>query len=87
MTECYISLPGLFSSGDAKHWFQKFEICVMANEWKEEDRVIKLPVLLEGEALAVWLELVVEQQKNYSVIKKEIQNVIMLKKLLKIAIF
>jgi len=74
MVERHISLPKPFLSGEAKDWFQRFEICVTANGWKEEDQAIKLPTLLEGEAR---LELMAKQQKNYSVTKREIQNVIM----------
>lgn len=37
----------------------------------------KLPTLLEGEALAIWLELTADQQKDYTVAKREIQNAIM----------
>jgi len=33
--------------------------------------------LLEGEALAIWLELTSELQKDYETAKKEIQNTIM----------
>ena len=44
---------------------------------KEEDQAIKLPTLLEGEALVIWLEISAELQKDYSVTKREIQNVIM----------
>ena len=71
MAERHISLPKPFSSGDAKDWFLRFEICAKANGWKEEDQAVKLPTLLEGEALAIWLELTPEQQKDYSVTKKK----------------
>ena len=77
MVERHISLPKPFSSGDAKDWFQRFEICSAANGWKAEDQAIKLPTLLEGEALAIWLELTEEQRKDYEIAKKEIQNTIM----------
>ena len=43
-----------------------------------EDQAKKLLTLLEGEALAVWLELTTEQQNNYETTKKEIQNAMML---------
>jgi len=38
--------------------------------------VLKLPTLLEGEALAVWLELTEEEQKDYKVTKKKIIDAI-----------
>ena len=37
---------------------------------------LKLPTLLECEALAVWLELTKEEQKDYSVMKKKIIDAI-----------
>jgi len=35
-------------------------------------RAIKLPTLLEGEALAIWLELSDDKQKTYDTAKKAI---------------
>ena len=49
----------------------------MANGWKVEDQANKLPTLLKWEALAIWLELTAEQEKDHETTKKKIQNVIM----------
>ena len=76
MAERHISLQKPFVSGDVKDWFQRFEICSAANEWRAEDQAKKLPTLLEGEVLAVWLEVTAKQQINYKTTKKEIQNAI-----------
>ena len=73
----HISLPKPFASGDVKEWFQKYEICCVANGWDNAARARKLPTLLEGEALAVWLELTAEQQGDYMQAKKEIMTSIM----------
>ena len=43
-----------------------------------EDQAIKLPTLLKGEAIPIWLELTSKQQKDHEMAKKEIQNTIML---------
>ena len=43
----------------------------------ESTQALKLPTLLEGEALAIWLELTVEQQGNYAMAKTEIIKTIM----------
>lgn len=67
----HISLPKPFASGDINEWCQRFEICSKANEWDDGTMALKLPTLLEGEALAVWMELTEEQQKNYVMAKKE----------------
>ena len=61
----HISLPRPLSEGDSTEWFLKYEICCVANEWSDELKAKKLPTLLEGEALAVWLEMTTEQQGSY----------------------
>ena len=73
----HISLPRPFASGDVGEWFQQYEICCRANAWDAEKKTLKLPTLLEGEALAVWLELTEEQQKDYGVTKAKIIDAIM----------
>ena len=70
MTERHISLPKPFSSGNASEWFQRFEICSKANAWNNATKAVKLPTLLEGEALATWLELSEEKQGTYEEAKK-----------------
>ena len=49
--------------------------------------VLKLPTLLEGEVLAVWLELSEEEQKNYDVTKKKIINAFKLMSFISLADF
>ena len=74
MAERHISLPKPFSGGDVKDWFQRFEICARANGWEAATKATRLPTLLEGEALAIWLELSNEQQEDYKVAKEEIEK-------------
>ena len=62
MAERHVSIPKPFSTGDITEWFQRFEICCRANGWNNEAKAVKLPTLLEGEAIAVWLELSEEEQ-------------------------
>ena len=45
-----------------------------ANKWSDETKATKLPTLLEGEALAVWLELSEEQQSDYKQAKEKITD-------------
>ena len=75
MVEQHVSLPRPFSSGDVKDWFQQFDICKWPNGWDAETKAKKLPTFLEGEALAVWLELTSEQQ-DYDETKKLIDKAI-----------
>ena len=53
-TSSHVSLPNLFTTGDAVEWFQWFEICSRANDWNDAKKALKLPTLLEGEALVIW---------------------------------
>ena len=77
MVDRHVSLPKPFASGDVHEWFQRFEICCKANGWNDATKVLKLPTLLEGEALAVWLELSEEQQGNYATAKEELSSTMM----------
>ena len=73
----HVSLPMPFTTGDAVEWFQRFEICSRANDWNDTKKALKLLTLLEGEALAIWVELTDNEQKDYVVTKKRIIDVIM----------
>ena len=72
MTTTAISVPKQFSEGNPAEWFQRFEICCSANGWGDETKAKRLPTLLEGEALAVWLELSEAEQKSYKDAKAKI---------------
>ena len=72
MATTHISIPKSFSGGDAREWFQKFEICSEANGWDAAKKAKKLPTLLEGEALAVWMELTDGEKNDYSVTKSKL---------------
>ena len=63
MASKHISLPSTFAEGD--QWFQRFDICCRANDWNDEMKAKKLPTLLEGEVLAIWLELTEAEKANY----------------------
>ena len=43
-----------------------------ANAWDEKAKVLKLPTLLEGEALATWMELSEDEQGDYGAAKQKI---------------
>ena len=70
MASKHVSLPSAFSEGDPTEWFKRFEICSTANDWDDAMQAKKMPTLLEGEALAIWLDLSEDDQKNYSEAKK-----------------
>ena len=66
----HVSLPKPFASGNISEWFTRFDICCDANEWDNDKRATKLP--LEGEALAVWLDLSAEERKSYVKVKEKL---------------
>ena len=72
MAQRHISLPKTFASGDISEWLKRFEICCKANAWEAEIKALKLPTLLEGEALAVWLELTDAEQGDYETAKRKL---------------
>ena len=71
-TSKHISLPTPFSSGDPVEWFRRFEICCRADDWDDETKAKKLPMLLEGKAVAVWFDLSTEEQGTYKTAKEKI---------------
>ena len=77
MAECHFSVPKLFANGNVNEWFKRYEICCKANGWNKATIALKLLTLLEGEALAVWLELSEEQQQSYPTAKKELSIALM----------
>ena len=77
MAERHVSVPKPFASGDANEWFQRFDICSRANSWNNATKALKLPTLLEGEALAIWLELTAEEQSDYDATKEKISETMM----------
>ena len=70
--ERHISVPKPLAASDPVEWFQKFEICSKANSWDEARKAVKLPTLLEGEALAIWLDLSDDEQKDYEKVKDKL---------------
>jgi len=85
--QCHISVPKPFSSGDVSEWLRRFEICSKANKWNEETQALKLPTLLEGEALAVWLELSEDEQSSMETIKRKLKEKMMPMKFISLSQF
>ena len=72
MENRHVSLPGRYSDGDFTDWLERFEICAAANEWDKKTRALKLPTLLEKEALVAWLSIPEETRKDYDEVKRSL---------------
>ena len=72
MAAQHVSILKCFKEGDSREWFSRFEVCCCANAWCDETKALKLPTLLEGEPLSIWLEVTEEEQAVYETMKQKI---------------
>ena len=72
-TLTHTSLPKSFASGNVREWLTRFDICSDANGWDEKVKALKLPTLLEGEALVTWLDQ--RRRKNYNGIADHLNHI------------
>lgn len=61
----HISLPRVFSCGNFKEWLVRFKICATSNGWDTDKLHTKIATFLEGEALAVYLELTKAEKDKF----------------------
>ena len=55
----------------------RFQTSVKANRLGAATKALKLPMLLEGEALATWLDLSKDEQGNYETAKEKLTGKLM----------
>ena len=59
-------LPGKFDgSSDLATWLREFDACSLANDWKEEDKIKKLPAFLRGPAASHFYAIPADDRKTY----------------------
>ena len=68
----HVSLPNIFSTESIAESFVQFDIYSKANGWNDETKALKVPTLLEGEALASWLKLTEEEQADFKMVKEKL---------------
>ena len=59
-------LPGKFDgSSDLATWLREFDACSLANDWKEEDKIKKLPAFFRGPAASHFYAIPADDRKTY----------------------
>ena len=61
-----LCLPEAFADGDIAIWIRRFDICAAANRWGDDDKLLRLPTLLQGRAFAVYERLAADQKDTYA---------------------
>ena len=58
-------VPEKFETGDFAAWLRNFERCAIANGWKEDEKLKKLPAFLRGPASSYYFSLAAEHKDTY----------------------
>lgn len=59
-------LPGKFDgSSDVATWLREFDACSLANDWKDEDKIKKLPAFLRGPAASHFYAIAETDRRTY----------------------
>ena len=69
-----LALPEVFGDGDFDLWLRKFEVCGVANGWKDDDKLKRLPTLLTGKAFVVFERLPAAKKEDFKVLVKTLND-------------
>ena len=69
-----LSVPGAFSDGDFGLWLRKFELCLTANGWEEDEMLKRLPKLLSGKAFVVFERLGEDKKESFKTLVESIKE-------------
>ena len=59
-------LPGKYDgSSDLATWLREFDACSLANDWKEEEKIKKMPAFLRGPAASHFYAIPADDRKTY----------------------
>lgn len=59
-------LPTKFEGDDVVAWLREFDACALANGWKDEDRIKKLPAFLRGRAASHFYAIPADDRATYA---------------------
>ena len=69
-------VPEKFETGDFAAWLRNFECCAIANGWKEEEKLKKLPAFLRGQASSYYFSLAAEHKDTYGHLTTQLRKVL-----------
>ena len=69
-----LALLEVFGDGDFDLSLRKFEVCGVANGWKDDDKFKRLPTLLTGIAFVVFERLPATKKEDFKVLVKTLND-------------
>ena len=67
-------LPSKFDGDDIVVWLREFDACALANRWKDEDKIKKLPAFLRGRAATHFYATPAEERATYDAATKKLKQ-------------
>ena len=67
-------LPSKFDGDDIVVWLREFDACALANGWKDEDKIKKLPAFLRGRAATHFYATPAEERATYDAATKKLKQ-------------
>jgi hypothetical protein len=67
-------LPSKFDGDDIVVWLREFDACALANGWKDEDKIKKLPAFLRGRAATHFYATPVAERATYDAATKKLKQ-------------
>ena len=67
-------LPAKFDGDDIVAWLREFDACALANGWKDEDKIKKLPAFLRGRAATHFYTIPDEERSTYAAATKKLKE-------------
>ena len=67
-------LPSKFDGDDIVAWLREFDACALANGWKDEDKIKKLPAFLRERAATHFYATPVAERATYDAATKKLKQ-------------
>lgn len=67
-------LPTKFDGDDVVAWLREFDACALANGWKDEEKIKKLPAFLRGRAASHFYAIPDDERSTYAAAAKKLKE-------------